>query len=437
MRLTGETQFCSPEHRRLYTEEHSRLGLERLLEEFSAKPKPAEVEPGPEDGADALPEPVLVSSGRDLRLWVFPPLPYRVEPQWSGFFGAHLQVADYTPGRPPAVAAHQEPATVPPVAPPSQNVAAKPPPPHETTPAPPAAVRSSPSSTSPEMNERLKPPGPPASCAEPPAVPSGATAPRDAGLPAPTFGGYMPKPRRESKAGVPAWRIAAGVVLALALGAGGYWGLEHSSTEGGSDNDSATAVQGHREGWIPNWSETGQGEEIALFGPSEQWSDYRVQWVAESADGVAWVFRASNPRNYYAIRLEKAGLGSWRLVRHTIAEGQVAGMSEQPLGGSIPTTGRVAVELEVKGSQFTLFLEGHRVAEWTDDQFDRGGFGVMRPDAGLAGVGDVKITQLGRESAGRRRFWRGQLPDRLPEVTMLRRGSDDRTADGVSKESSL
>ena len=73
----------------------------------------------------------------------------------------------------------------------------------------------------------------------------------------------------------------------------------------------------------------------------------------------------------------------------------------------------------MRGSRFVLYLDSHSIAEWNDDRIPRGGFGVVRPDAGLANVDDVKVTRLNGDSASSRRFWTGMPPDTLPEVTVL------------------
>ena len=184
-------------------------------------------------------------------------------------------------------------------------------------------------------------------------------------------------------------------MLALCLGAGGYLGLGIGGGEGASDLRAGAASARSLEEWIPRWSDGEQGEEIALFGPSQDWSDYKVEWNADATTGVAWVFRAASPDNYYAVRLDRTGSGQLSLARYAIIGGARTAAAETPLEGTLPRQGTYAVRLEVKGPRFSLFVEGDSVAEWTDDRLYRGGFGIIRPDMGLAGVGDVESNPPG------------------------------------------
>src|ERR1700721_1674721 len=55
-RLTGDGEFCSKEHRRIYQQEHNQLALARLL---ASQPKPKE-KPPPVKAQNNKPEPEIV-----------------------------------------------------------------------------------------------------------------------------------------------------------------------------------------------------------------------------------------------------------------------------------------------------------------------------------------------------------------------------------------
>jgi hypothetical protein len=257
--------------------------------------------------------------------------------------------------------------------------------------------------------------------------------PQPAGDGVPTFGSLEPRRSEDGKKPRLDSRVAAGVVLALLLGAGGYFGL-NIGRDSGSDSARAAAGSDVLDQWIPNWSEGEAGEDIALFGPSQEWADYRVQWKASEQESLAWIFRATDPDNYYAVELERRPRGSLRLVKYALIRGSRTSVSESSLEIPGPEKLHYAVELEVEGSRFRLYIEGHSVAEWSDDRLERGGFGVVRPGLGFAGVDDVKVTQLGAESASSRTpYWRGLMPDRLPEVYMLRPAGQSGRGDADSE----
>jgi len=426
LKLTGEDRFCCQEHMRLYNEEHSRIGLARLMEqvapvEEAAAPEEApvigEAEPKSEVPAvDALPEPKAVASGRGLELWSFGHISFLPEPRFERLGRLEFAPADYAPGSKTG-----ERALAPATSELVKRVLVL-----SATNQPAAATRISPKAesaarqVSPAMPEREPKAESKPAPAAPPLVERAPKPPAKETAPDISFGGFeSAKENREDRSGTT--KVAAGVVLAICLGAAGYIGLGIGSSDGGVRSEAAAMAQATGwDEWIPNWSAGEQGEEIALFGPSQEWSDYKVEWDARERDEVAWVYRAIDPENYFVVRLERTAAGTVQMVRYAMIDGARTAEDRAPLGNASTGQTAYAVELEVKGSRFTLYVEGHNVADWTDDRLEGGGFGVIRPDAGLAGVNDVKVTQLDRTSASERgHFWKGTPPERLPEVTLL------------------
>ncbi len=449
MRLTGEERFCCPEHKRLYNEEHTRIGLARLLEEAGTNPgagqESAETlgaiaesdEAAPQPDGNALPEPVLVSSGGGLRLWLFPHLAHRPAPRFEEFLAPGPEPVAFAPPvqelTPPQAEQPQpnEKAAVSAVAePPAAPPAVKPAPPVKP---------SSPERTRGDEQPREaakthgKPPAEPHSAAaaapeNKPGKPKQEEQEPDQ-LPVPAFEGY------EAGKGGSWLRVAAALVLALGAAGGGYYWYNTSAAPASSPR--ATQAQSQLwEDWIPRWARTAGGEEIALFGPSLGWTDYRVQWRANPDEEVAWVYRAADPRNYYVLRLELTRYGTWKVVRYALIDGRRTQPEERILSQQLPEQRRVAVQLEVRGSEFRLYVDGHNVASWQDERLKRGGFGVMRPDAGLAGLGNVTVTELGGNSVQEGRLWRKLHRERLPEVTLLGQTREPRLPPQSSAEES-
>ncbi len=67
-RLSGEAEFCSKEHRRLYRKEDERRALERLLQAAPRRPAkpPVRTSPPPREPAEILEEPTVISLGAIL-----------------------------------------------------------------------------------------------------------------------------------------------------------------------------------------------------------------------------------------------------------------------------------------------------------------------------------------------------------------------------------
>jgi hypothetical protein len=90
-RLTGDGEFCSKEHRRIYQQEHNQLALARLLE---SQPKP-EAKPRPDRAQKLKPEPSIVELLKppqpepELELEAKPQSP---QPDLAGFMSETLEV---------------------------------------------------------------------------------------------------------------------------------------------------------------------------------------------------------------------------------------------------------------------------------------------------------------------------------------------------------
>jgi hypothetical protein len=84
-RLTGDGEFCSKEHRRIYQQEHNQLALARLLE---SQPK-AEAKPRPERAQKLKPEPKIVEPVKQPEPQ---PEPESPQPDLAGFMSDTLEV---------------------------------------------------------------------------------------------------------------------------------------------------------------------------------------------------------------------------------------------------------------------------------------------------------------------------------------------------------
>ncbi|MCP5116224.1 MAG: hypothetical protein GY953_35805 [bacterium] len=379
MRLTGETSFCSPEHRRLHQEEHSRIGLERLLEELAdgGNAPAAEVpepEPAAEEASVEVPEaePVADTSRDDARLWTYPALKLDIGPLIASASSLEFEPVAYVRGEPGASKEWTQ----------TEELT------DDVEPAAPLA----PEEAEPEPDN-------PDPAVEEPRQPKSASGPEDEGEPVEFEFGGLANQRPAGREKVALRRIAkllAAATLAAAVGVAGYLGVSRSESFAADPGGAATEAQLDGD-WIANWSESGRGEHIALFGPSREWSDYMVESATRPDREVAWVFRAKDPANYCSLVLRGNVPGEVLVVRKTVIDGGSGEMQQTAF--TMPSTlDSYGVKLEVRGSEFTLFLEGRRVADWTDPRLERGGFGVISPSLDFAQRKSVKVTRLAGNS---------------------------------------
>ena len=443
-RLTGETTFCSPEHRRLYHEEHSRLGLARLLEEVkpSSKPQgespesPAEEERG-EETADRgltagsggeLPE-QSEGDGDPAQVWNFPPVPFEARPLFRETTRLRFDASEYVAGRPeptakprgtaPAArkAESEPPAKARPAIKlgrvgdngpwrkPKPAVAATKAPPVEAK-APAAVAVEEPESEAPAAPARAAPTArkkakPAATKADPPQVTRSRSATLFVDEPEPA-----PEAEPEEKEEIPFAEVSKGqtsragilkmAAIGIALATAGFFGVLYMSS---ADADPGAATLSAEDQWIFDWAKQPEGDVIALFGPSQEWTDYRAEAHVNRYVGLGWVFRASDPDNYYVMRLAGGRqANSMNLVRYAMVNGQRRQYDEAPVPAPATKNDIVGVRLEIRGSQFRLFVEGEMCAVWSNGRHRRGGFGVVGSGENESLAGQVKITQIGSRS---------------------------------------
>ncbi|MCP5110884.1 MAG: hypothetical protein GY953_08630 [bacterium] len=432
-RLTGETTFCSPEHQRLYREEHSRLGLARLLEEVSPSSAPEPVSPEqPEEeenrqedagreqtgggGGDDIPE-HGGSEADPARIWCFPPLPFEAKPLFRETTRLGFGPSEYVAGRP-------RPAARPRGSAPEARTAES---------GPSAKVRpairlgqSTGGAAATKPGEAAKPEEAakqeaaamkaPAGVAvqEPPSeVPvarKSAVPARKPDRPAATRRGASKAKQRPSPPApeevhfgelaegqmsrAARLRLAAvGTVLAIA----GFCGVVYMSS--GEAGPVEAAPVSASEQWIFDWAQGQDGDPIALFGPSQEWAGYRAETRVNRYVGVSWVFRASDQDNYYMMRLGGGRqANSMMLVRYAMVDGQRQQYEESPIPAPATEDDIVGVRLEIRGSGFRLYLEGDLSAVWSGEWHSRGGFGVVGAGQNESVASRVKVSKLTTQS---------------------------------------
>ncbi|MCL5744081.1 MAG: hypothetical protein M1541_09160 [Acidobacteria bacterium] len=126
------------------------------------------------------------------------------------------------------------------------------------------------------------------------------------------------------------------------------------------------------------YARTGQ---LALFPSSLHLSDYRFEFLAQiEQKSVGWVFRARDPRNYYAMKftvLRPGPLPVLAVVHYWVIEGRKGPVAEEPVTVTMHNNMPYSIAVRVSGSRFTTFVEGEQVDSWTDNQLTSGGVGFF------------------------------------------------------------
>ncbi|HJT88800.1 MAG TPA: hypothetical protein VJ732_13115, partial [Bryobacteraceae bacterium] len=149
------------------------------------------------------------------------------------------------------------------------------------------------------------------------------------------------------------------------------------------------AWSGAGKGWAPGWSRNPDGYvrlgQLALFRPSLNYSDYRMEFLGQiESKGMGWVVRAHDSQNYYAMKFNVVQPGLrpiLSMVHYPVVAGKKGHKIETPLSVMIHNDTPYHVLVEVHGNRFTTSIEGQEVDSWTDEALAAGGVGFFS-DAG-------------------------------------------------------
>ena len=152
-------------------------------------------------------------------------------------------------------------------------------------------------------------------------------------------------------------------------------------------------------GWPADWTgpDTGAiaGRQFEVFRPSLTMSDYRFEFRGQiQTKALGWIFRAANPRNYYAMKLEIIDAGNLPkafLTRMATVDGQETQKAQTALSMQIRPDTVFTVRTDVLGSTFRTYIQDQLADTWIDDRLKIGGIGLLKDRDELA---DVRLIQL-------------------------------------------
>jgi hypothetical protein len=203
-------------------------------------------------------------------------------------------------------------------------------------------------------------------------------------------------------------KVKLGIAILLLVLACAYflgWGGGKSHNPAGSnpagDGSGPSIIMGEG-GWVEGWGgdPTGlhAGRQITIYRPSLKLSDYRLAFQASiDAKSVGWVFRASDPNNYYAMKLMTVSSGlstKVALFKYMVANGKQTQVGRVPIDLAVHPDTVFDVRVDVRGPQFTTYIQGQQVDSWTDDQLKIGGAGFLNEREERGKVKSVSIRYL-------------------------------------------
>jgi hypothetical protein len=153
--------------------------------------------------------------------------------------------------------------------------------------------------------------------------------------------------------------------------------------------------------WAKSWSYDGTGfarpGRLALLSSSLPLDDYRLDFTAQiERKAVAWVFRAADRNNYYATKLVESKRGAamvFSIVRYAVVDGSERFKTELPLPVTPSARTLLHVRQEIRGAQFTTYLDGGIIDTWSDSSLTRGGVGFFADPGESAYIRSIEVAQ--------------------------------------------
>lgn len=136
---------------------------------------------------------------------------------------------------------------------------------------------------------------------------------------------------------------------------------------------------------------------LALWKPSINLVNYRMDFQGQiEKKGMAWAFRATDVKNYYAtkITVRKPGrMLAADIVRYAVLNGKESDRVELPLPLMVRDDMLYRVEVKVKGDRFSTMINGQIVDTWSDKRIASGGVGFFADKGEVSSLHWVKVSE--------------------------------------------
>ncbi|MEQ1887078.1 MAG: hypothetical protein ABL967_18595 [Bryobacteraceae bacterium] len=120
---------------------------------------------------------------------------------------------------------------------------------------------------------------------------------------------------------------------------------------------------------------------LRIWNQSTKLQNYQLEFQAQiERHSLSWAFRAANPSNYYAAKIQITRPGpqpNADLVRYVMLNGQEMDRVQLPLPLTLERGGNYRVRVAVQDDRFVTYLNGQVVSSWSDKRLTRGGVGFF------------------------------------------------------------
>jgi hypothetical protein len=135
---------------------------------------------------------------------------------------------------------------------------------------------------------------------------------------------------------------------------------------------------------------------LALYEPSHKLTDYELRFQGTiDAGGLSWVVRASDSRNYYAVKLVVIPARPLRKLvirRYAVVNAVPMKRVETPLALDERTDSLYRVSLNIQGDRYVLTVQDQLADSWTERRLKVGGVGFFADPGERSRISGLQIT---------------------------------------------
>jgi hypothetical protein len=155
-----------------------------------------------------------------------------------------------------------------------------------------------------------------------------------------------------------------------------------------------------RSGDVTDWSYDATGfvkpGPLALYAPSTGLTDYQLQFLGViGKKSLSWVVRAQDFDNYYVVKLvERKGgpMPEIGVTRYAVINGKAQDRVDTRVAISARPEMMYLVRMDVKGNDFSMWVQDQMVDSWSDTRLPRGGVGFYSAKGEESRLRWVQIT---------------------------------------------
>jgi hypothetical protein len=141
--------------------------------------------------------------------------------------------------------------------------------------------------------------------------------------------------------------------------------------------DAWVGAVGAAADWTTNNGALAPGQ-LRIWQPSVNLANYKVEFEASiDRKAVNWTYRSLNLDNFYASKIVQKRPGSLEIIRYAVLDGREQVRTKLPVPLMPGNKSLYRVQMQVRGDQFTTFLNGQVIDTWADTRLRRGGVGFF------------------------------------------------------------